>query len=1122
MLQAPVSCDATLTAQYVMLKYAYSTPGMWCLSAPEIDALRRWLLSDQGADGGWPPAPDLPGNLSTSVEAYLALRLLGVPRSHPDMKRAAHFILAQGGVASVRFFTRFFLATYGLVPWSAVPSMPAELILLPSWAKLNIYALSSWARATLIPILIVRHHEPVYALPTDDGMTGHEDAPKRMTNACSDFLDELWVDPSNKNVPMTRPLWDCFLGPEQDRDAVEGLFKAADNILSQDWISNLMKNDKNPIRKKALKGCMDWILDHQEVSGDWAGIFPAIHGGVWALLLQGYPMHHKSVRLGIEALERFAVHESKGKWLQSTISACWDTALVLNALCDARMALALDPGRDGTSGTVEAETNSRMHKPLSKAAAWLRNMQVTVGHGDWRIYANTQQAGGWSFEYFNSFFPDVDDTAVVIMTLVKEEPHSIHSECIANAVEWILGMQNRDGGWGAFDINNDAHWLHKMPFSDMDSLVDPSTADVTGRVLECFGSLLDHRREHQHLDLGSAMRRRLLEAAKPALDFLLAIQEESGAWWGRWGSNYIYGTTNVLRALANGGFWCASPAAHKATRRAVTWLLDCQNADGGWGETLLSYTDPARAGQGESTAAHTAWALDSILRFRPASDVVCLRGVAWLIKNQSETPAHRTGAYSVTPQGTGQGDGTFAIKLQQKPEDCTGASWPIDRYVGTGFPGLLYLGYPFYHHVFPIQALSRYIDCVGRQPGATSTTDLSDLSVPITVSTEVNRPHVLIMALGNRCDIDAFLSIAQRLRGSSRVRIATHANNKARVEQHGFEFYDAGGILAKYSSVSGDAPGGVAASNVKQLVKGELRLAGLRRPPCTTFGLFWKCCLDNSTSCHMQGLEKQSPELTIASEGRPFLADIVVSGSATKVQVDACESLKIPLVLVPPQPSLPTKSPCDVTAEVILRHLRLPGAEVALDESGPGMVVSAGATPFPRIPCRVLPSLVGPWRHKTSALPLSGAAAACLVSESVLNWDDVEVRSSVGEGHWPGREASLAAWVQILSSLTHSISCAAGILWLLLTCLVRLELPRTGFRGGSSESIGQGAVLCHRAHFEQSKYDLECLLEQSGWCGDMPEASQSGYNSRIQMRRRIVNKWSAVLAGKHHADFSAE
>ncbi|KAL1873164.1 hypothetical protein Daus18300_003983 [Diaporthe australafricana] len=1307
---APVSADATFTAQYVMFKYAYSTPGL-CLSAPESDAIRRWLLEDQRAHGGWALAPDLPGNVSTSVEAYLALRLLGVPRSHPDMKRAANFILSEGGVARVRFFTRFFLATYGLVPWAAIPQMPAELILLPSWAKPNIYVLSSWARSTLIPILVVRHHEPVYSLPMDEDKSVHDDTSSQSKDVCSDFLDEIWVDPSNKNVPISRPLWDCLLGPEQDRDVVEGLFTAADNILSQGWISSRMNSGRSPIRKQALKKCMNWILDHQEDSGDWAGFFPPIHGSVWALLLQGYPVHHKSVRMGLEALERLAVHDSGGKWIQSTISACWDTALVVNALCDARMALSLEPqeDRDRISGMEKAASAVRLGKPLSKAAAWLRSMQLMVDHGDWRIYSKTQQAGGWSFEYYNSFYPDVDDTAVVIMTLVNEDPHAIHSECIANAVEWILGMQNRDGGWGAFDINNDARWLHKIPFSDMDSLVDPSTADVTGRTLECFGFLLDHRREHQHLALGSEMRRRLLEASKPALEFLLATQEDSGAWWGRWGNNYNYGTTNVLRGLANGDFWRASPAVHKATLRAVRWLLDCQNADGGWGETLLSYADPAKAGRGESTAAQTAWALDSILRFCPASSPACQRGVMWLIKNQSETPACRTGAYSVTAQVAGREDGTFSIKLEQKPEDCTGASWPIDRYVGTGFPKFLYLGYPFYHHVFPIQALSRYVDCVHRQQSWAATTD--DLPVPAAVSAEMNRPHALLMALGGRGNIDAFLSIAQRLRGSCRVRIATHATHQACVQEHGFEFYDVGGGPEEYAGVLGDAHGGVVASNIKQLVKGGLRLAALRRN-WLAFGLFlnklrvgkygmhtttWASALREGISeiphiclwsSHLFQRPSEWPENVViggstsllpkpgkvgSSEYRPSdpLHDfvlghnqevyrrmapcskerplIVVSfGSMSIYNSAAVLSLlssaldrvnaravvcanwditdtlhgkkvpgtnnriyvtdqsiplawllrhasggfvqhggaghtraglraDVPMLLLPSMPDQhfwaahvhklglgPPPVPfrlltadrltgslrllldgsssgkggayalacaemaervraegdgADVAAEVITRQLGLPGATgAASDDPRLGAAVSPAGSSAPpsRMPCSVFPALVGRWAHKATGLPLSGAAAACLVSESVLGWDDLEVRPGVGEGYWSGHERSLAAWVRILERVTNFVSFAGGIfkLWLLLTCLAKLELARTGSRGGSLKSLGQMSDVCRRAHLEQAEYDLGFLLEQSRGCGEILDASKSGHESVY-----YLPTWFQSIQGVDSAQF---
>lgn len=912
---APVSADATFTAQYVMFKYAHSTEGL-CLSPSESHAIRRWLLSDQGPDGGWSLAPGLPGNVSTSVEAYLALRLLGVPSSHPDMQRAAAFVLQQGGVASVRFFTRFFLATFGLVPWDAIPQMPAELILLPSWSKLNIYVLSSWARSTLIPILIVRHHEPVYALPQDEDQVGDEDDFNRSKRgntcsySCSNFLDELWVDSSTKNIPFSRSLWDCFVGADQDRDLIEGLFTAGDNILSQPWIKGLMNSNKSPLRRLSLRKCEQWLLDHQEESGDWAGFFPPIHGSIWALLLQGYLVQHQVISLGLEALERLAVHDARGKWLQSTVSACWDTALMVNALCDARLTLALGSQQHSESGGLIL--SQALQTPLSKAAEWLRGMQLMVDHGDWRIYAKTQQAGGWSFEYHNSFFPDVDDTAVVIMTLVKENPQAIHSKCISNAVEWILGMQNVDGGWGAFDINNDARWLHKIPFSDMDSLVDPSTADVTGRMLECFGFLLEHHRDQQYLDRDSNMRKRLLAASKPALDFLLSTQEKSGAWWGRWGNNYNYGTTNVLRGLASGHYWRLSSAVHEATLRAVKWLRDCQNADGGWGETLLSYADAALAGQGDSTAGQTAWALDSLLRFSPASDKACQRGVMWLIANQTESPSHRSGAFSITSQLSG-GDGTFSIQLTQEPEQCKGASWSINRYVGTGFPSVLYLGYPFYHHIFPMQALARYIDCTYQQSWANN----SAIEIPAAVASDINRPHVLIMALGSRGDIDVFISIAQRLRSACRIRIATHSTHRSRVKDRGLAFYDVGGSPDEYASVLGDEPEGVLISNFKQIMKGELKLAALQRSLCKTFELFWRACLDSHSEPDLQapygqGIKYPLQEQRVDSQLRPFVADIIVSAPATKVHVHACQSLQVPLVLVSPQPSLPTKAFPDV------------------------------------------------------------------------------------------------------------------------------------------------------------------------------------------------------------------
>ena len=816
---APVSADATFTAQYVMFKYAIPELSLASDAAP----LRQWLLADQNPDGSWGLAPKMPGNVSTSVEAYLALRLLDVPNSHPAMERGKNFILSQGGVAKVRFFTRFFLATFGLVPWAAVPQMPVELILMPTWAKLNIYVLSSWARSTLIPVLVVRHHEPVYALPNGK-------------SADNDFLDELWCDPGNKHVPFTRPFRELVWGPEPD--AVELLFTMADKVLV--WLGGLRRW---PLRKLAIRRCIEWLMEHQEEEGDWAGFFPPMHGSVWALILEGFPLHHKAVQLGLEAIERLAVTDAKGKWLQSTVSPCWDTALMANALCDAGC------GEDPR---------------VAKAIEWLKARQLMVSHGDWRIYAKTQQAGGWSFEYYNTFYPDVDDTAVVVMTLVKQDPHSIQSACVENAVEWILGMQNRDGGWGAFDINNDARWLHKIPFSDMDSLVDPSTSDVTGRMLECFGLLLAHRKG---ASLRPQLRYRMRAASKKALEFLFKEQETfpaaDGAWWGRWGNNFNYGTTNVLRGLEE--FAHNDPRVRKAIQRATRWLDATQNEDGGWGEDLLSYKDRNLAGHGVSTAAQTAWAIDSLLRYRPASDSAIKRGIQWLISNQN-----------------------------QPTEERSGATWPTELYVGTGFPNVLYLGYPFYHHLFPMQALSRYLDnSIYREVKMSAPSP----QLPTHIISTLRQPSALFMVLGSRGDIDVFLSVAKRLHGY-RIRIATHPAHRARVQSHGFEFYNVGGSPDEFARVLGDDP-----NVLVSFVNGKL--AALRKALCLMFQRFWSASYTNDGR-DATILKYVDDTKEYDAQTRPFVADVIISSPATAVHYSVAEKLCIPLVLVSPQPILPT------------------------------------------------------------------------------------------------------------------------------------------------------------------------------------------------------------------------
>ncbi|KAL8728150.1 MAG: hypothetical protein Q9166_005600 [cf. Caloplaca sp. 2 TL-2023] len=802
---AEVSADVTFTAEYIMFKYAMG------MDLSDADALQRWLLLDQKEDGSWALAPNHPGNVSTTTEAYLALKILGVPLDDPAMLRARDFIIRNGGVAKVRFFTRFFLATFGLIPWSAIPQIPAELILMPASSPLNIYTLSSWARSTMIPILIVRHHEPVYALPNG-------------SSPANDWLDEIWVEPGNKNIPfapsLSHLLW--------ERDIVQFGFTAADKILA------LLGGLKHfPLRQHSRNKCIEWLLEHQESAGDWAGFFPPMHGSVWALILEGYPLDHKRVRLGMDAIERLSISDARGKRIAPTVSPVWDTALMVSALCDAGV---------------------RRDARVGKAVDWVKARQLLGPQGDWRVYSPNEQAGGWSFEYENTWYPDVDDTAVIVIALIKHDPDFIGSVCISNAVKWILGMQGPDGGYGAFDYDNNKTWLHKIPFSDMDSLCDPSSADITGRVLECFGFLLSHRQ-------GSWDRNLMLKvnaSSERAIAYLLSEQEtagaSAGAWWGRWGNNYNYGTGNVLRGLVH--FAHRNADVRRSVARAIRWFESVQNTDGGWGEDLLSYVFPEMAGRGESTAAQTAWALLALQPYRSYLSPAVEKGIRWLVSNQKVQSEH-------------------------------GRSWPTHLYTATGFPKVLYLGYPYYHHLFPMMALTKYIHAYDKE-------SFKAIELPTQILEPLNRPSVLLMAVGSRGDIQVFLSIAKLLSTSYgyRVRIATHPLHQSLVEQSGIEFYSVGGNPATFAKVFTESP-----NVLLSLVKGELQT--MRDLFGVMVDMYWRSSIDSHQGTNVT----EKPQKL---ERRPFFADTIVASLPTLAHIHCAEKLQIPLLLVSVQPVLPT------------------------------------------------------------------------------------------------------------------------------------------------------------------------------------------------------------------------
>ncbi|CAD6589405.1 MAG: hypothetical protein ASARMPRED_004032 [Alectoria sarmentosa] len=630
--------NATITAEYVML---YQALGLQRSLDRDREALCNCLLSGQNPDGSWGNAPDYPGDVSTTTEAYLALKILGVSSETLAMLRACSFVKAVGGVAKVRIFTRIYLATFGLFPWKAVPELTVELILMPSWAPISIYSLSSWARSTVIPLLIISHHQPIYELPNG-----------KSTN--NNFLDELWCDPRNKLVPYTGPILNTL-----KTDKVALLFSVIDKIIFQ--LGGLRYL---PFRGYARLQCVKWILEHQEAAGDWAGIFPPMHVGLLALRLEGFSMTESCIVRGLKAVERFAWQDSAGgKRIQACVSPVWDTVLMSIGLCDAGLCDA------GIYDARLCGNNSR----LVKAINWIKDRQLLGPEGDWRIYQPRITPGGFSFEYYNTWYPDVDDTAAVILAFLKQDSSSASSTHLIRAVEWSLGMQNKDGGWAAFDYENNKLFLNKIPFSDMDSLLDPSSADVTGRILEAFGLL---RKTSEKVKVPEDLLKKVDLACHGGIRYLASTQERNGSWYGRWGSNYIYGTSNAVCGLAYHSD--SNPLVPNMMNSAIRWLKLVQNTDGGFGEVLDSYKDPTLAGHGKSTASQTAWGAMALLAHLPNSDEAVSKSIAYLVSSQTK----RRGS---------------------------GATWPETEYTGTGFPNFFYLGYSYYPHYFPTMALGRYL-----------------------------------------------------------------------------------------------------------------------------------------------------------------------------------------------------------------------------------------------------------------------------------------------------------------------------------------------------------------------------------------------------------------------------
>ncbi len=606
---AVLESNVTMTAEAVLL---YK---IWGVDAGRpLAKMRRYITHQQRDNGSWELYFGDGGDLSTSIEAYMGLRLLGVEKNDPILVKARAFILSQGGVTQARIFTKFHLALIGCYDWRGIPSIPPWVMLLPNdLSPLTIYEMSSWARGSTVPLLIVFDRQPIWLVePTIT-------------------LDELYVggyNQSNFSLPSKGDWTDIFLWADQ-------AFKVAEDL------------DLVPLRREGIAAAEKWVLERQEATGDWGGIIPAMLNSMLALKAMNYDAADPIVARGLAAIDRFGVETEEEYWVQPCVSPVWDAALVMRSLVDS--GLAPD------------------HPALVKGAEWLIKMQI-LDYGDWSIKNRRGAPGAWAFEFDNRFYPDVDDTAVVVMALkgVKMPDETLKDRAIERAVKWISTMQCKPGGWAAFDLDNDQDWLNDIPYGDLRAMIDPNTADVTARVLEMLAKFDGLGMPANQIDR--------------ALDYLMDEQEADGSWFGRWGVNYVYGTSGVLAALCS-----TDPTRFRSQiQRGVNWLLSVQNPDGGWGETCESYKNAALKGQGDSTASQTAWGLIGLIAAVEAGLIrdegAIDRGIAWLVKTQRE-------------------DGT----------------WHEDWFTGTGFPQHFYLKYHLYQQHFPHTALGRYARLKSKQ-----------------------------------------------------------------------------------------------------------------------------------------------------------------------------------------------------------------------------------------------------------------------------------------------------------------------------------------------------------------------------------------------------------------------
>ena len=623
--------NPTMEAEHLMLVSFLGTD-----EGDRVQLVANDIRRRQREDGSWGMFYDAPGDLSTSVECYFALKLAGDTADAPHMQQARDFILEAGGVPGVRNFTKIWLALFGQWPWEGTPVMPPELILLPTWAPFNIYRWSSWARATVVPLTVVLSQHPV-----------KEVAPEQA-------IDELFAPGEQVRFTLPRRS-DSWL-------SLESVFWLADKGLRL-----YERFPWKPLRRHALKKIEDWVVEHQESDGSWGGIQPPWVYSLIALNVLGKRLDSQVMAKGLAGFRRewsLPSEDGESMRVQACLSPVWDTSLALLGL--------LDSGLPANHPTVQ------------KACQWMVGREVRA-KGDWAVAAPKVEPSGWAFEFANEAYPDIDDSSIVVMglnaaRLADSAQEETRRGVVERALRWIEAMQSSNGGWAAFDKDNDSKLLARLPFSDFGEVLDPPSADVTAHILEMYGRL------GYGLNYGPVNR---------GVEYLKSHQESDGCWFGRWGVNYIYGTGSVLPALEAIGEDMRQPYV----RKAVEWVIEHQNPDGGWGESCASYVDSTLRGQGDSTASQTAWALISLLAAGEADHPATARGIGFLVSTQ-----RRDGTWD-EPQFTGCGFPGYGIGDQPDAPKVAGDPHWQGEELGAGFM----INYHLYRNYFPLWALGRYL-----------------------------------------------------------------------------------------------------------------------------------------------------------------------------------------------------------------------------------------------------------------------------------------------------------------------------------------------------------------------------------------------------------------------------